>query len=650
MAKKSTTRPVPPVVETVETTPVPSFLLNKTWVGLAVAALAALLYANTVGHGFVLDDGMLILDNAFTKKGVAGWGDLLRHDTFAGYFEEMQRTTTVYGSRYRPLTLLVFAFFYQVFGSSPLPFHLLCVAAYAGVCLLLYRTVGLFLKEKFSPEKTAWISAAAALLFAAHPVHTEVVANIKSLDETAALALGLGAMNLALQGFDRKKAWLSALAALLMFVGMLAKENVLTLLAVFPAALLLFRNASLPVAMKSTGLLAAGVAAGILVRTSVVGWGMGEPTMELVNNPFVKLEIDHWVDFTPKERAAAVLAGLWKDAQLLVFPHPLTSDYYPRQLGMVTFKDWRAWAGLLVFVPLLVFALGAFWKKTRPVGRLGVLFFLAALSITSNIFFQVGTHLAERFLFMPSAGFCLAVAGLGWSFYQKGWKKVVLGAFATVLLLFSAKTVWRNTFWQSNRTLFYEDIKVSANSVKMREAIAPLLLGDAIKVEDPSAKQALVDQAIGHLDAALKMHPTMVQAYYDRGNARQISQQYDLAVADYRKALLLDPNFLGARNNLTFALREQAKQEARKEAAADNQKIIELLTESDRNFGGRDQETTAILAQAHVKSGDWKSAVPYFERLLGMMPGNAQVVEALAHACEMSGDRERAAEVRKTGK
>ncbi len=629
---------------------VPAFLMNKKRVGWLIFGLAVALYANTIWHGFVLDDGMLILDNAFTKKGIAGWGELLTNDTFAGFFEQMQRSANVYGSRYRPLTLLVFALFYQIFGENPMPFHILEVLAYAALCVLTYRTVMLFLKGKFSVEKTAWISAAAALLFTVHPIHTEVVCNIKSLDEIAALALGLGALNLAVQGFDQNILWKKLLAGALIFLGMLAKENVLTLLAVFPGVLLLFRNASISSIMKNGWPLLAGVLAGILVRASVIGIGLGKPTMELVNNPFVKIEGEKWVHFTTSERAATVLVGLWKDLQLLVFPHPLTSDYYPQQIGLVTFSDWRAWAALLVFGAMVWFALGVFWKRSRPVERLGVVIFLASLSITSNVFFQVGTHLAERFLFMPSVGFCLSVAGLAWFFYQKGWKTVVIGTFSIIFLLFSIKTIHRNTFWKTNRTLFYEDIKTSGNSVKMREAIAPLLLGDAMKEADPAKKQALVDKAVGHLDAALKMHPTMVQAYYDRGNAQQIAKRFELAVADYRLALQLDPNFGMAKNNLTLALREAAKKEAEKGTAADHRKIIGLLLESDQSFGGRDKETTEMLGQAFCQVGDFKSAVPYFEKILNIMPGNAQVIEVLAQTCEKAGDPARAAEVRRTGK
>ena len=56
-----------------------------------VFALAAALYANTLAHGFVLDDGMLILDNAFTKKGVAGWNVITPLETERATIELVNR-------------------------------------------------------------------------------------------------------------------------------------------------------------------------------------------------------------------------------------------------------------------------------------------------------------------------------------------------------------------------------------------------------------------------------------------------------------------------------------------------------------------------------------------------------------------------------
>lgn len=55
-----------------------------TWISAAFAALAFLLYFNTLGHQYVLDDPLAIGGNEFVKKGISGIPDLLSHHYRAG--------------------------------------------------------------------------------------------------------------------------------------------------------------------------------------------------------------------------------------------------------------------------------------------------------------------------------------------------------------------------------------------------------------------------------------------------------------------------------------------------------------------------------------------------------------------------------------
>ena len=59
--------------------------ITQNWL---LFAITFILYANTLGHGFVLDDGLVILENAYTKAGLSGIVDILTHDTFHGYFQK----------------------------------------------------------------------------------------------------------------------------------------------------------------------------------------------------------------------------------------------------------------------------------------------------------------------------------------------------------------------------------------------------------------------------------------------------------------------------------------------------------------------------------------------------------------------------------
>src|SRR6185503_709919 len=87
---------------------------------------------------------------------------------------------------YRPIPLAVFATLWQYFPDNPFPFHLVNVLLYALSAFVLYKV----LRRIFAGYHSL-LSFAATLLFIAHPLHTEVVSNIKSLDEIASFLFAL---------------------------------------------------------------------------------------------------------------------------------------------------------------------------------------------------------------------------------------------------------------------------------------------------------------------------------------------------------------------------------------------------------------------------------------------------------------------------
>ncbi len=167
-----------------------SFFEKKYLPELFLFILAVALYANTLRHGFVFDDQIVLTQNSFVKRGIAGLPDIFAHHSFAGYARLAEQQNSLPGGRYRPLSLAIFAIFHDVFGENSTVFHGFSILLYALTGVLLYRLLRCLLKGATGANRTAWL---AAILFVAHPVHTEVVANVKSCDEQLALLLGMGA-------------------------------------------------------------------------------------------------------------------------------------------------------------------------------------------------------------------------------------------------------------------------------------------------------------------------------------------------------------------------------------------------------------------------------------------------------------------------
>src|SRR6185295_9251658 len=96
----------------------------------------------------------------------------------------------------------------------------------------------------------------------------------------------------------------------------------------------------------------------------------------------------------------------------------------------------------------------------------GILFFLVTISISSNLFILIGTHMAERLLYVPSFGFCFAIAVVLERFIQKNTvlkadslksfflNRAVLSSIAgAIILLYSLQTWSQNPVWKNNLAL-----------------------------------------------------------------------------------------------------------------------------------------------------------------------------------------------------
>ena len=166
----------------------PMSLNTKICIGLAI--LAFLLFGNTIYNGYVLDDVMVIKDNIIVPQGMKMIPDILSTLRLEGYANM--------SNEYRPISLVMFATECDLsrwLTPDKGPFnasihHFFNVVVFAGCIIALF----MFLNKLFNKERRA-VALIATLLFAMHPIHTEVVANIKSRDELCCFFFAFLALN-----------------------------------------------------------------------------------------------------------------------------------------------------------------------------------------------------------------------------------------------------------------------------------------------------------------------------------------------------------------------------------------------------------------------------------------------------------------------
>lgn len=596
-------------------------LSNTTRWGVVLFLLGMLVYANTFQHDYAQDDAIVITDNIFTTQGAAGIAGLFKYDTFFGFFKVEGKAKLVSGGRYRPLTPAMFALEYQLFGNNPRAMHISNALWYGLTVVVLYALLLQLFRARATwdsgtgSDAVYWIPLLAAALFAVHPLHTEAVANIKGRDEIITLLGSLAAI----WWLMRPGVGSKVLAGLSFFAALLAKENAITFLAVAPLAFYFFTDKRWPQIATLMVPLALATVVFLGIRGAVLGWDFGEQSMELMNNPFLKLENGRWVPFTGGEKAATITYTLGKYAQLLVAPYPLTHDYYPRAVGIMQWGDWRVLLSLLLYGALAVLAVRGF--RQRAIYSFAILYFLLTLSIVSNIVFPVGTNMSERFLFMPSVGFALLAA---WALLRYLPDiRLATGVLAAIVVVFAGLTLQRNPAWKDNFTLFSTDIHTSPNSAKLRNAMAGELLvqWSNLPPEQQAVRTSMLEEALGHINAAIAIHPTYKQAHFIKGNILNYLKQYDAAIAAYGEALRIDPDYSDATKNMTITYRDAGRYYGEQKGDIANAlRYLELAYQAMPD----DEETIRLLGVANGIARNTPRAIELFTKNTQLQPDNAR--------------------------
>lgn len=340
----------------------------------AVAGCAVVVYLGALWNGFAVDDVPIIVHNPLVASLSGMW-----HAFAAPYWPP-----DLGGHMYRPLVIATFALD-RVF-ASPAWFHAVNLAWHAGASVAV---------AALARRWTDWTGALiAGLLFAVHPVHVEAVANVVGRAELMATLFTLVAVYAAL--VHEQVVWSAAALAL----GLLSKENA----AVAPA--LIVWGWLVGLARPERRRVAWFVASWVIVG------GAYAVARAAVRHPFAEYQsIAPMFVGEPGLTVRLTAVSAFTDVlRLLLFPLTLRVDYSLEERTVVTTPfDWRFAVGLLCAIAW-VGALVAAWKRGRKLEAFGLGWTAIALLPVANLLYPAGFYLAERTLYLPSAGFALAAA------------------------------------------------------------------------------------------------------------------------------------------------------------------------------------------------------------------------------------------------
>ncbi len=490
-----------------------SFPLKTKYIILCLVCF--ILYANSIANKYALDDNITIVRNSYVQMGLSGIPKIMSNDSYASFYSDMggDPSKQLSGGRFRPLSEIIFAVEQQLFGDSTmLPGfrHLINIIAYMACVLALF----VFL-EKFLFKKIPWggdMAFLAAFLFAIHPIHTEVVANIKSLDEILSVLFIMLTFIYSLKYFQGKNMKDLMIGMGSFLLALLAKEYAILLVLFIPFLFYLLDNKKPDAIIMGTLPYLGVFLIYVVLRGNAVGFHSNIQSTDLLSNPYYYA--------THVQKMATEWFVLGKYIVLLFAPYPLSSDYSYSQIAYHNFSDITVILSILFYIAITVW--GVLLLKKRSILSFAVFFFLLNILLISNFIQDIGATMGERLVFHSSIGLVII---LSYYFFQAiskippiSKKSALISAMSVIGVACLGETFTRNAQWYDDTTLFIHDAGVVPNSCLANNNAGWGYLSLSERKENTiDQAKAFLDSARKYSLRALHFNPKYEAAYLNLG-------------------------------------------------------------------------------------------------------------------------------------
>lgn len=572
-------------------------------VGAVLALTTFLAYAGTLTNGFVYDDEHQIVQNPFILNPHL-WPRIFSGSVWSFLGVAVQTNF------YRPLQFFTYWVVYRVAGPNPAAFHLFQIFLYAATVWLVYR-VGRELLQN------ALAAFAGAVLWALHPLHVEAIAWIASIPEAGFGFFYLLAFLLFLRAerAERRRGEKHALAALAYFPALFFKEMALSLPLLILAYWLFLapKESWLRRSARVVPYLLA-VAAYVEIRRTMLGHFSYTQHLWKISSQVV---------------GAAI--GLLGDHTRLFFWPTHLNVFRVFEIGPALRSPWP-WLTLLVLLATL-------WiRKRQPLLSFLVIWWAITLVPCLDIRQLSFPLLAERFSYIPSAGFCLAISFLIFVWLPPRLPGVKLARFVLpglllVMLLWTVQTVRAISNWRDNETLANYSLQQSPNA-----ALLHVVRGVVLQY-----RRYDLEGAIREYQTALRLNASSLRplasvtydSYLGLGQIAYQKGQPEEAIRYFQKAVRVLPGYSLAYDSLGsvyFPRQNYAK------AAEYFTRAVQV---NPQDLGAR-----FYLGTCWMKLGKYREAAEQFRAARDVDPTYWQAFEAEAKALEAAGDSAGAALVR----
>lgn len=531
-----------------------------------IIAVSFGVYANTLFNGFVYDDVYQILKNEWIKD-FRNIPQIL----LSNVWSFMEKPIPI--NYYRPIMHFIYMADYYLFEFKPLGYHLTNIIIHSinGVMVFLIA-ITLSDKAKSNAQKHDYkalnIALVAAILFAVHPVNTEPVAWIAGIPELTFTLFYLLSFYLYINYAVGSKGYI--IAVMLFFIAALSKETALTL----PIFLFVYDYAFRRDSIKTFSdyikrYLPFAVVAGIYISLRI--YSLGGLAPQRLRHDYLT-NFQYFINVFPL--VVQYLEKLLLPVNLNAFHvlHPVYSVFDPRFI--ISFLLTSSFFIFAIFIrkasTVIFFTLAWIFIPLLPV--------LYIPGVGENTF-------AERYLYLPSAGFAVLIAyGTALIFYKvDSWDignvpKKLLVIFISILIgSFSINTVKRSFIWKDQLSLWSDTVNKSPDSAMVHYNLGVILydngqsepaiielkkaIGIAPNYTDARyslgaiyQNKGLLKDAITEYQEVIKLSPGTADAYYNLGVIYTKFDSFEKAILAFQEALRNKPNYKEAQQGLEKAI------------------------------------------------------------------------------------------------
>ena len=340
--------------------------------------------------------------------------------------------------------------------------------------------------------------------------------------------------------------------------------------------------------------------------------------------------------FIDQKATAFVLLG--KYLLSLFFPVTLISEYGYPQMGIVGWGDWRAILSFMVYLGLGVWSLLNLRKQSVP--AFGILYFIITFSVFTNLIILIGSSYGERFLYMASLGFTIALAWaiikyLGGNiertktpvFEELKKGKLLAGLSLAIVLLYSVRTITRNPAWKDSYTLYSTDIPSVPNSAKLNYHHGLEQVKQGLKLKQGPEYRSWVEKGMNSYQKAIQLYPEYHDAYGELGLGFFRMGQLDKAIEYYKLSIKHKPNNSKVYSNMGIIYFQRGELDKAQEVYEKAVKIDPRFVDARRNLGS-----------VYAQQKRFTEAINQFKEALKYDPDNPTLHQYLGFVYRDKGD------------